>query len=206
MSDGGNGHKYHPRTAQGWKKKQALLLAKAPVLTEENPCDVGRRRINCRRYEKCLDYAMAQDWYGFHCDKCPVDDEYTGEELLERSRGAFGGYPEALFDELGEEESARKETQLTDEVGIDEACEILGKNKTWAKRLGNEGKVKMRGDGDVFYFERASLVAYREAKGTAAPAKAESPERKKIRLIRECVDAGVLSAAEALGKVWELVG
>lgn len=34
------------------------------------------RRFDCRRYDSCLDFAAANDWNGFSCDECPVDDRY----------------------------------------------------------------------------------------------------------------------------------
>lgn len=34
----------------------------------------GDRRMTCRRYETCLDYAAALKWPGFDCTACPVDE------------------------------------------------------------------------------------------------------------------------------------
>jgi hypothetical protein len=32
----------------------------------------GERRLTCRRYETCLDYAAAKKWPGFDCTACQV--------------------------------------------------------------------------------------------------------------------------------------
>jgi hypothetical protein len=34
----------------------------------------GVRRLTCRRYETCLDYAAAKKWPGFDCTACPVEE------------------------------------------------------------------------------------------------------------------------------------
>jgi hypothetical protein len=34
----------------------------------------GDRRLTCRRYETCRDYAAALKWPGFDCTACPVDE------------------------------------------------------------------------------------------------------------------------------------
>lgn len=43
------------------------------------------RRVNCRRYQGCLDHAAALNWRSFSCQSCPVRDEYTAEELREEA-------------------------------------------------------------------------------------------------------------------------
>jgi hypothetical protein len=232
VAGGGNGNRNHllpgQRSVSGWRKKQALVLAKAPVLGFELPTAIPGRRINCRRYEMCLDYAMAHDWYGFHCDACPVDDEYTQAELLERSRGAFSGDPETLFDSFHEGE---KETSVSAgaEVGLEDAAARLDMGKNWCVRLGNAGTLKMRRDGDVVLFDLASLEEFKEArakeeaskvKAKAKPAKAKpakapkevakatagSSAREKFDLLAKCVAAQLMTAEEALRKAAALVG
>lgn len=43
------------------------------------------RRVNCRRYDGCLDHAAAHNWRSFSCQSCPVRDEYTADELREKA-------------------------------------------------------------------------------------------------------------------------
>lgn len=108
------GYAYEPprigrRKVTGWKKKLDAILAKAPVLCDENPhpvihraecayvrkadadcdCPERAREINCRRYDTCLDYAIAHDWPGFHCGACDVDDELTLDEQRAQAAGVY---------------------------------------------------------------------------------------------------------------------
>lgn len=45
------------------------------------------RRVWCRRYQRCLEWASSHGWQGFACRACTVRDEVTeGERLLEAAR------------------------------------------------------------------------------------------------------------------------
>lgn len=157
---------------------------------------------------KCLDYAIAHDWRGFHCNECPVEDEYTRDELIEMGRGAFGGDPEDLFDALGEKErdvSEKDDRELT----LDEAATLLGTSKNWCVRLGNKGEIRMRkGDDAQPLFERASLEAFKAAKGSpgAAPVpNAVLDPLIRLRLLVQCEAMGVLTREEAWAKLAAMV-
>jgi hypothetical protein len=192
-----------------------LVLAKAPVLTDETPRDVGNRRVWCRRYEKCLNYAMAHDWYGFHCDSCAVEDQFTPAEILERSRGAFGGHPDGLFDALGPDEESANVSEK-EELSLVEAADFVGMGKNWLVRLGNKGEIKMRKDDSGAFFVRSSLVelkAKRDAnvdKPKAKPTNVAKGDKTsdlvfKLNLILECVGAGLMARDEAFGRIEKLV-
>lgn len=68
--------KYH-----GPLRSRALL----PVAANPQPCGEAttmarvRRRIWCRSYERCLNWAIVHSWEGFHCADCPVVDEDAPE-------------------------------------------------------------------------------------------------------------------------------
>jgi hypothetical protein len=192
-----------------------LVLAKAPVLTDETPRDVGNRRVWCRRYEKCLNYAMAHDWYGFTCDACAVEDQFTPAEILERSRGAFGGHPDGLFDALGPDEESANVSEK-EELSLVEAADFVGMGKNWLVRLGNKGEIKMRKDDSGAFFVRSSLVelkAKRDAnvdKPKAKPTNVAKGDKTsdlvfKLNLILECVGAGLMARDEAFGRIEKLV-
>lgn len=59
-------------------------LALDSVPTYCAPTDVdevgSKRRLHCRRYTECLTYAASQNWPGFHCHKCGVEEPLTMEE------------------------------------------------------------------------------------------------------------------------------
>lgn len=192
-----------------------MLLAKAPVLGFELPTNVGERKINCRRYEMCLTYAMAQDWYGFHCERCPVEDEYTQAELLERSAGAFSGDPESLFEALGTSEPEDEQVSEKAELTLDEAAEFLATSKNWCVRLAKKGAIKMRKDGDAVLFDREALEVFKAAKAgekpgrgrKASPAPAPTVDvRPMVRWVLDGVGLGIFTADAALAKIGEVVG
>lgn len=39
------------------------------------------RRIYCRHYETCLDFAFAKKWVSWSCGDCPIVDKIALEEL-----------------------------------------------------------------------------------------------------------------------------
>jgi hypothetical protein len=187
-----------------------LVLAKAPVLTDETPRDVGNRRVWCRRYEKCLNYAMAHDWYGFHCDSCAVEDQFTPAEILERSRGAMGGHPDGLFDALGPDEESANVSEK-EELSLVEAADFVGMGKNWLVRLGNKGEIKMRKDDSGAFFVRSSLVELKAKRDAnvdkpKAPAKPSPSPLGKVKLAFQCVDEGLLTKDEAFDKIRKLAG
>jgi hypothetical protein len=205
------------RSVSGWRKKQALVLARAPVLTDECPRDVGNRRVWCRRYEKCLNYAMAHDWYGFTCDACAVEDQFTPAEILERSRGALGGHPDGLFDALGPDEESGSVSEK-EELTLEEAAALVGMGKNWLVRLGNKGELKMRKEDGKPLFARVSLMEFKarreakEVKGGIATVKirvrepsAEATALARVKLIVQCVAADLMARDEAFGRIEKLV-
>lgn len=51
----------------------------APV---DDPEEITKvRRLYCRRYETCLNYAAAAGWVNFSCNSCPVSDVMTDQEI-----------------------------------------------------------------------------------------------------------------------------
>ncbi len=58
-------------------------------------CDVEDvRRINCRRYTGCLNYAAGLNWGGFSCESCDVRDEVETETVTRQSTNEEAGMPE----------------------------------------------------------------------------------------------------------------
>lgn len=39
------------------------------------------RRLNCRHYDTCLDFAIGQDWRGFGCSSCTAHEPLNRQEL-----------------------------------------------------------------------------------------------------------------------------
>jgi hypothetical protein len=199
------------RILSGWRKKHELLLAKAPVLVDEKPSAIPDRKINCRRYEKCLDYAIAQDWYGFHCDACPVDDEFTQDELLAKSYGVFSGVLEYL--DTNDEQPMEVEPVENDYLTVDEAVELLGTSKVWCMRLANRGDIETRKDGDTLLFNRASVLKRKAPTKEPVRAKpktdtkpvSEPSDLKKVKLLVDCVEQEIMDASEAFGKIRKIV-
>lgn len=46
------------------------------------------RKLNCRKYERCLNFASIKNWTGFSCSMCPVEDEWTIEELRQQAKAS----------------------------------------------------------------------------------------------------------------------
>jgi len=55
-----------------------ITLADAEIIERE-------RRIYCRHYEACLDYAVEQDWVSWSCAACPVHDEISVEQMRDEA-------------------------------------------------------------------------------------------------------------------------
>ena len=60
-------------------------LAPSPCRQTARPS----RRVFCKHYDECLDFAVAKRWQGFHCGECrayePVQmerDEWKRDEML----------------------------------------------------------------------------------------------------------------------------
>lgn len=62
-----------------------LFFGSFPVQTEP-PNDIdsaeNQRRVHCRRYGNCLTFAAAQNWRGFCCNSCDVDETISRDEWL----------------------------------------------------------------------------------------------------------------------------
>ncbi|MFP5212694.1 MAG: hypothetical protein ACLGPL_04875 [Acidobacteriota bacterium] len=46
-----------------------------------------RRRVFCKHYGTCLDYAIAKNWRGFSCDECEVfeDERVDRNQMAEEN-------------------------------------------------------------------------------------------------------------------------
>jgi hypothetical protein len=80
-------------------KPTKLLVLTAPKPTAcpriEDPDQVeSLRRLDCQRYDDCLDIAIAAGWSGFHCNSCQAYQPLTPSERLRDH--------EAILDFLGE--------------------------------------------------------------------------------------------------------
>lgn len=194
---------YPKRTQTGWSSKLEALRERAPVLDDENPISVGSRKFDCRRYEKCLDYAIAQDWLGFHCENCEVEDEYTRDEKIERARESFQEHS-PLSDEqlpaMPDEESENVE----DVLSAKDAAAELGVSVQWVKKLVKEGKVKSLSRADVEAYKAEAPAAKRTR---PAPAPVVAPEvLARVRWLVEGAKLEAISADDAISRIGELVG
>ena len=55
-----------------------------------DPDNVNRiRRIDCRSYDRCLDFAVDSGWRGFHCNECRGYEAPTPEEQRRDYMGAL---------------------------------------------------------------------------------------------------------------------
>lgn len=55
-----------------------LFLGSQPrACPELNEIRVDLRRVLCRRYENCLNFAFSQNWSGFDCTNCEIDEKIT---------------------------------------------------------------------------------------------------------------------------------
>jgi hypothetical protein len=69
-------------------QKRADAAAKPPGCMPV-PCETlsrydvdEHRRLDCRRYDACLNYADVKQWPSFSCAMCPVNDLISDEERL----------------------------------------------------------------------------------------------------------------------------
>lgn len=53
------------------------------------------RRIHCRQYDGCVDYATAKVWRSFSCRTCPVRNEWSNEELREQALKVAASFRES---------------------------------------------------------------------------------------------------------------
>lgn len=47
------------------------------------------RRIYCRYYDLCLDYAVIEEWVSWSCKHCPVKESITLDEMREQAFEIF---------------------------------------------------------------------------------------------------------------------
>jgi hypothetical protein len=63
------------------------LARPMPHRQVSDPDEVAQlRRLNCRRYDECLDRAASARWDGFHCLDCGAFDRMTAEEEARDAR------------------------------------------------------------------------------------------------------------------------
>ena len=73
--------------ASAVKPSDCNPVAHATLVNRHEVDDV--RRLDCRRYNACLDYAAAKDWPGFACTQCSVMDPIGEEERATQAAGAL---------------------------------------------------------------------------------------------------------------------
>jgi hypothetical protein len=88
------------------KKKPSTKTPQPRYLPIYEQDDADRRRkLDCRRYNTCLDIAIARDWPTFACDDCPAFARSNGEQQrhdvvqLLALLAEAGGVGEGYFDE-----------------------------------------------------------------------------------------------------------
>lgn len=60
-----------------------LFLGSAPQRSEATPDEeevTKHKRIHCRRYTNCLTFAASQNWPGFACFDCRVEEPLSAED------------------------------------------------------------------------------------------------------------------------------
>jgi len=64
---------------------RGLYLGSLPLEAEcpsEPEAAAEQRRVHCRRYVNCMTYAAAQNWRGFHCGECDIDETISRDDWL----------------------------------------------------------------------------------------------------------------------------
>jgi hypothetical protein len=63
-------------------ERVALYLGSRPTPTREalDPANL-RQRTACRRRFNCMEHACGEDWDGFSCTACPIQEPLTPEQL-----------------------------------------------------------------------------------------------------------------------------
>ena len=59
----------------------------------------AHRRVHCRHYDGCLQYAIDSNWQSFSCSRCPVRDELTLDERRNAAPAIFRAFIEIMGDE-----------------------------------------------------------------------------------------------------------
>lgn len=75
-----------PKPQRGRPEGSYRLPVVVPLLTVERPREAPEggkgRRLWCRKYDRCLNFAVARGWSGFDCGGCDVRDEVSEDERL----------------------------------------------------------------------------------------------------------------------------